>query len=82
MKNEKKSNESLFIERYFFFSLPCFYFVTFPRNLVQIFRRNRSRYVRDIFFHSFYTFEVMTQFIAEVSLISIWLFFLNITPGI
>ena len=83
--NKKESNESLFIDRCFFFPLTCFSLVTFPRNLAQIFRSDRSTYVRNIFFHSFYAFDVFTHFVAEekkASLISIWLLFFNITPVI
>ena len=47
-----------------FFPLTCFSFVTFPKNLAQIFRSDRSTYMRNIFFHSFYSFEVMTHFVA------------------
>ena len=65
-------NESLFIDRCFFLS-SCFSRVTFPRNLAQIFRSDRSTYLPNIFFHSFYTFEVMTSclLIKKVCLISI-----------
>ena len=47
--------------------------VTFPRNLAKIFRRDRSTYVTNIFFHSFYIFEVMTYFVAEVSFLNKYL---------
>ena len=60
-------NESLFVDRCFFFLLTCFSLVTFPRILVQIFRSDRPTYVRNILFYSFYTFEVMTHFVAEAS---------------
>ena len=63
--NEKELNESLFIDRCFLFPLTCFSLVTFPRNLVQIFRSDWSTHVRNIFFHSFYTFEIMTHFAVE-----------------
>ena len=49
-------NESLFIDRCFVFALTCFSLVNFPRNLAQIFRSDRCKYERDIFFYSFYTF--------------------------
>ena len=62
--------ESLFIDRYIFFSLICFSLVTFPRNLAQIFRSDKSTYVGNMFFHSFYTFEVMTHFVAEESFLN------------
>ena len=61
----RRLNESLFINRCFFFPLTCFSLVTFPRNLAQIFRGDRSTYVRNFFCHNFYTFEVMTHFVAE-----------------
>ena len=54
-----------FIDRCFFFLLTCFSLVTFPKNLAQIFRSDRSTYVRNIFFHSFYTFEVLTHSVVE-----------------
>ena len=63
-------NESLFIDRCFFFPLTCFSLVTFPRNLAQIFRSDRSTYVRNILIHSFSTFEVMTHFVAEESFLN------------
>ena len=65
--NEKKSNDSLFIDRFFFFPLTCLSLATFSRNLSQIFRRDRSTYVPNIFFQNFYTLEVMTHFLAEKS---------------
>ena len=65
--------ESLFIDRYFFFSLTCFSLVAFPRNLAQIFRSGKSTYVGNIFFHSFYTFEVMTHFVAEENFLNKYL---------
>ena len=65
-----KRNESLVIDRYFFFTLTCFSLVTFPRNLAQIFRSARSTYVRNVFFHSFYTFDVITHFIPEESFLN------------
>ena len=66
--NVKESNESLFIYRSVFFLSPSFVsLVTFPRNLAEIFRSDRSTYVRNIFFHSFYTFEVIAHFVAEES---------------
>ena len=55
----------MFIDRCFFFPLNCFSLVTLPKKLAQIFRSDRYTYVRNIFFHSFYTFEVMTHFVAE-----------------
>ena len=55
----------MFIDRCFSFLLTCFSLVTFPKNLAHIFKSDRSTYVRSIFFHSFYTFEVMTHFVAE-----------------
>ena len=63
--NEKESNESLFIERCFFVPLTGFYLITFPRNLALIFRSDRSTCLRNIFFHSFHTFEVMTDLVVE-----------------
>ena len=66
-------NESLFIDRCFFFPLTCFSLVTFPRNLAQIFRSDRSTYVRNILIHSFSTFEVMTHFVAEESFLNKYL---------
>ena len=71
--NQKKSSESLFIDRGFFIPLTCFSLVTFPRNLPQIFRSDRSTYARDIFFHSFCTFQVMTHFVAEESFLNKYL---------
>ena len=71
--NQKKSSESLFIDRRFFIPLTCFSLVTFPRNLLQIFRSDRSTYARDIFFHSFCTFQVMTHFVAEESFLNKYL---------
>ena len=64
--NEKKSNDSLFIDRCFLFPLTCLSLVTFSRNLSQIFRRDRSTYVPNIL-PKFYTLEVMTHFLAEES---------------
>ena len=74
-----KRNRMKFIYRLVFFLSPnVLFFITFPRNLAQIFRSDRSRYVWKIFFHNFYTFEVMTHFVAEeASLISNCLLFLN-----
>ena len=60
-------NESLFIDSCFFFPLTCFSLVTFPTNLAQILGSDRSTYLRNIFFHNFYTFEVMIHFVAEES---------------
>ena len=71
--NEKESNESLFIDRCFFFPLTCFSLATFPRNLAQISKKARSTYERNIFFHSFYTFEVMIHFVAEESFLNTYL---------
>ena len=51
----------------------CFSLVTFPRNLVQIFRSDRSTYSWTIFFHSFYTFEIMTHFVADESFLNKYL---------
>ena len=48
-----------------FFSLTCFSLVNFPKCLAQIFRSDWSSYVRNIFFHSFYIFEVLTHILAE-----------------
>ena len=62
-----------FIDRCFFFPLTCFSLVTFPSNLAQIFRSDRSKYVRNIFFRSFYTFEVTTNFVAEESFLNKYL---------
>ena len=72
-RNEKESNESLFKYRCFSFPLTYFSLVTFPRNLAQIFGSDRSTYLRNIFFHSFYTFEVMTHFVAEESFLNKYL---------
>ena len=66
--NEKKSNISLFTDTCFFFPLICFSHITFARSLAQIFRRDRYTYIRNIrniFFLSFYTFEVITHFVVE-----------------
>ena len=71
--NEKESNERLFLDRCFFFHLTCFSLVTFPRNLAQIFRSGRSTYARNIFFHSFYNFEVMTHLVADESFLNKYL---------
>ena len=62
-----------FVDRCFIFPLTCFSLVTFPGNLAQIFRGNTSTYLRNIFFHSFYTFEVVTHFVAEESLLNKYL---------
>ena len=70
---EKESNESLFLDRCFLFPRTWLFLVTFSRNLAQIFRRDRSTYVLNIFFHSFYTFEVMTHFAAEESFLNKYL---------
>ena len=65
------------------FPLTFLLLITFPRNLAQIFRRGRSTYVRSIFFHSFYTFEVMAYFVAEESFLNKHLAsLLNVTPRI
>ena len=62
---DEESNESLFIERCFFFPLNCFSRITFRRNLAQIFRSDRPTYVWNRYFHSFYTSEVMAHFVVE-----------------
>ena len=62
-----------FIDRCFLFHLTCFCLVTFPRSLVQTFRSDRSTYLKNIFFHSFYTFEVMTHFVAEKTFLNKYL---------
>ena len=71
--NEQESIESLFIDKCFFFPLTCFSLVTFPRNSAQIFRSDRSTYIQNIFFHSFYTVEVMTHFLAKESFLNKYL---------
>ena len=79
-----KRNRIKVTDSCFFFPLTCFSLVTFPKNLGKIFKSDWSTsYAQNIFFHSFYTFEVMTHFVPEeASLISIWLLFFNITPEI
>ena len=57
----------------FSFPLACFFLVTFPRNLAQIFRSDKSTCLWNIFFHSFYTFEVMTHFVVEESFLNNYL---------
>ena len=57
----------------FFLPLTCFFLVTFPRNLAQTFRSDRSTYLQDVFFHSFYTFEATTNFVAEESFVNKYL---------
>ena len=52
-----------FILEFFFFPPACFSLVTFPRNLAQIFRRDRPTYVHLLF--GFYAFEVTTYFVVE-----------------
>ena len=69
MKSHRMKSSS-FIDRCFLFHLTCFCLVTFPRSLVQTFRSDRSTYWKNIFFHSFYTFEVMTHFVAEESFLN------------
>ena len=62
-----------FIDRCFFLPLTYFSRVIFPRNLAQTFRSDRSTYLKNIFFYSFYTFEVMTHFVAEESFLDKYL---------
>ena len=57
----------------FFFPPTWFPLVTFPKNLAQIFLSDRSTYVPNIFLHSFYTYEVMTHFVAEESFLNKYL---------
>ena len=57
----------------FFLPLTCFFLGTFPRNLAQTFRSDRSTYLQDVFFHSFYTFEATTNFVAEESFVNKYL---------
>ena len=66
-------NESSIIDRCFSFLLTCFSLVTFPRNLAQIFISDRFKYVRNIFFLSFYTFAVMTHFVEKESFLNKYL---------
>ena len=68
--NEKESSDSLIIDRCLLFPLTCFTLVTFSKTSPQIFRRDRFSYARNILFHRFYTFEVMTHYVAEESFLS------------
>ena len=63
----------LLIDRSFFFPLTYFSLVTFPRILPQIFRSDRVTYAQVICLHSFYTFQVMTHFVAEESFLNKYL---------
>ena len=55
------------------FLSPNFSLVTSPRNLTQVFKSYRSTYLRNILFHSFYTFEVVTHFVAQESFLNKYL---------
>ena len=57
----------------FFLSPNLLFFSYFSKKFSANFRSDRSTYVRNIFFHSFYIFEVMTHFAAEESFVNKYL---------
>ena len=68
--SQKESSDSLIIDRFLLFPLTCFTLVTFSKTSPQIFRRDRFSYARNILFHRFSTFEVMTHYVAGESFLS------------